>query len=585
MSSLQKFFTLCALLCAVSPTDASAAFRLRIEYLASPLSIDVATPRFSYALSHPSRGEFQTSYRITVSSLFPSAATVWDSGTVQSNTSLNIPYGGPPLASDADYTWSVVWADSTGALSEPATATFSTALYSPAAWQGAAWVSSASAGAANTYRTEITLASAPSRARLFIHGLGYAKTWLNGALTDDHELGTFTTFQKRTLYDVWDVTSQLRPGCNALGVMLGHGWFSQPHVHAGDRQFRLLLSVTIGGTTTYYTSGPGSSPNALAFTAAQGPVQMDDIYDGETYSGPIAASLEGWTSCGFSPAAGVWAPTVAPATSPATFGSIISAHNVHITTDRTYSSSTITQPFPGTYVYDFEQNMAGQTTLLVEDCPANTTITLIHNEILNPDGTVNRNLAKMVGTYICAGTGVETYRTHFTYYGFRYVQVNGFPGIPGEEAVTAHFVHSNVPQSGEFTSSNDLLNAVQHATRYASWSNLMDIPTDCPQRERFGWLGDAQLSFETVIHNVDGGGFYTKWLNDFADTQEYDADTMGTNGALPDCIPYYGHGHKDADPGWGIAAWVITDYFSDYYADDVFDVGWYPHMKYYMTHW
>ena len=229
--------------------------------------------------------------------------------------------------------------------------------------------------------------------------------------------------------------------------------------------------------------------------------------------------------------------------------------------------------------------MAGRTTLQVTDCPANTTITLIHNEILNPDGTVNRNLAKMVGTYICAGTGTEVYRTHFTYYGFRYVQVNGFPGVPGEEAVTAHFVHSNVPQSGEFSSSNPLLNAIQHATRYASWSNLQDIPTDCPQRERFGWLGDAQLSFETVIHNIDGGGFYTKWLNDFADTQEYDADTMNTKGALPDCIPYYGHGYPDADPGWGIAAWTITDWFSDYYADDVFDVSWYPHMKWYMTHW
>ena len=161
------------------------------------------------------------------------------------------------------------------------------------------------------------------------------------------------------------------------------------------------------------------------------------------------------------------------------------------------------------------------------------------------------------------------------------MQVEGFPGVPGEEAVTAHFVHSDVPQSGEFTSSSALLNAIQHATRYASWSNLMDVPTDCPQRERRGWLGDAQLSLETVIHNVDGGGFYTKWLNDFADTQVYD----NADGALPDCIPFYGHGNTDSDPGWGIAAWTITDWFSDYYADDVFDVAWYPNMRLYMEHW
>ena len=111
------------------------------------------------------------------------------------------------------------------------------------------------------------------------------------------------------------------------------------------------------------------------------------------------------------------------------------------------------------------------------------------------------------------------------------------------------------------------------------------MPTDCPQRERFGWLGDAQLSFETVIHNIDGGGFYTKWLNDFADTQVFDNATMGTDGALPDCIPYYGHGHKSADAGWGFAAWSITDQFSDYFADDVFDAAWYPNMKWYMTNW
>ena len=113
----------------------------------------------------------------------------------------------------------------------------------------------------------------------------------------------------------------------------------------------------------------------------------------------------------------------------------------------------------------------------------------------------------------------------------------------------------------------------------------MDVPTDCPQRERRGWLGDAQLSFETVIHNVDGGGFYTKWLNDFADTQVYDNRTMNSDGALPDCIPFYGHGYTDSDPGWGFAAWSITDQFSDFFADDVFDVAWYPNMKWYMGHW
>lgn len=493
MALIHRVALLLALSSCARAQAPSAATRLRVEYIEAPLTIDVATPRFSYALAHAARAQSQSSYRLVVTTA--AGAAVWDSGVVQSNNTLNIGYAGPALASDADFKWTVTWTDASGAAAPPATSTFSTALYTPADWHGAEFVSSAVNGSLNTYRTQLSLAAAPARARLYVHGLGYAKTWLNGAPTDDHELGTFTTFQQRTLYDVVDVTDQLRAGCNALGIMLGHGWFAQPRVHAGPRQFRLLLSVTdAAGATTYYASANAAgAANALVFGAIAGPVIADDIYEGETYDGRVAAALDGWTTCGFAPAA-PWAATEAPAVSPLTFGSVISAHNAHskISTDHTYGALAITQPVPGTFVVDFGQNMAGQSTITVEDCPAGTNITIIHNEILNADGTVNRNLAPMVGLYICAGVGgVETYRTHFTYYGFRYVQINGWPGVPGEESVAAHFVHSSVPQSGEFSSSNALLNAVQHATRFASWSNLMDIPTDCPQRERFGWLGDA----------------------------------------------------------------------------------------------
>jgi alpha-L-rhamnosidase len=541
----------------------------------------VPAPRFSWALVHPTRGQFQSAYHIVVTSAAPAGGTpvVWDSGTVASNKSLNVPYGGQPLRPDADYAWTVTWADSTGALSAPATAAFSTGLLAPADWQGAGWVSAANESS-NVYRASVvTLAAQPARARLYISGLGYHKSWLNGQPTDSHELGQFVTFQQRVLYDTWDVTNLLRAGCNQLGVMLGHGWFSQPSIMAGPKQLRALLSVTApDGTTAYYATAAGAGDLAavaaagaapLTFATAPGPVLADDIYVGETYDGRVGAALDGWSTCGFAPgAAPAWAPAVAPAVSPATFGSAVSAHHVQITTDRTFSvvPNGLTQPSPGVFVFDVGQNMAGQTTLRIEGgCPAGTVVTLKHAEILDETGHIHNNYlpkVPMQGTYVCAGTGgLETYRTHFSYYGFRYVQLEGFPGVPGESAVTAHFVHSDVPQSGEFLSSSSLLNAIQHATRYASWSNLMDIPTDCPQRERRGWLGDAQLSFETVIHNVDGGAFYAKWLQDFIDAQVYDNATLGTNGALPDCVPYYGHGHPDSDPGWGIAGFSIPDWY------------------------
>jgi len=345
----------------------SFANRLRVEYLDSPLTIDVPAPRFSWALQHTDRAQAQTAYHLVVSTAPAAGAPtiVWDTGKVASSTSLNVKYAGAPLTSDTDYSWTLTWWDAAGAPSAPASATFSTPLLTPAAWEGAEWVSSANNGSLNTYRAEFTVAARPVRARLYVHGLGYAKTWVNGALTDDHELGTFTTFQQRTLYDVVDVTALVQPGCNALGVMLGHGWFAQPKVRAGPRQFRLLLALTAGdGTTTRLASSNAGGP--LVFAAAAGPVVADDIYLGETYDARVAASMAGWAACGFSPAP-AWAPTEAPGESPATFGSVISAHGVHIRTDRTYSALAITSPLPGVYVVDFGQNMAGQSEITVED--------------------------------------------------------------------------------------------------------------------------------------------------------------------------------------------------------------------------
>ena len=286
----------------------SPAYRLRVEYLDSPLTVDVTTPRFSWALAHADRAQYQTAYHLTVATV--GGATVWDTGVVTSNTSLNIPYGGTALQSDTDYLWTLAWTDAAGTTAPPATATFSTGLLSPAAWNGAEYVSSTANGSLNTYRAEFTLAALPARARLFIVGLvrtvtlppylpsrgarnsaappppspslpasqGYYKALFNGELTDDHERGIFPTFEQRVLYDVVDVTPRLRVGCNALGVMLGHGWFSQPKVHSGPRQFMMLLSLTdAAGAVTYLHSASAAAPGALTFTATAGPVQLDDV--------------------------------------------------------------------------------------------------------------------------------------------------------------------------------------------------------------------------------------------------------------------------------------------------------------------
>ena len=527
-----------ALALAQGPT----ATRLRVEYLESALTIDAPAPRFSWALAHPQRAQAQTAFRIVVATV-PAAArgasrgggvgaaeldngtVVWDSGKVLSNRTLNVPYGGDaPLESDADYAWTVTVWDAAGAVGAPASATFSTALLAPADWSGAEWVSSAPGGSLNTYRAEFTVAAPVARARLYISGLGYHKSWLNGALTDDHELGTFTTFQKRVLYSVVDVTAQLREGCNALGVQLGHGWWAQPSVAVGDRQFLAMLSVTTtdGVTTRYPSSATAAAAAAAAaaparsasvllleFAATSGPVTADDIYLGEAFDGRVAAALAGWSECGFAPGA-AWVPAAAPPLSPATTHAVLESRKLEISTDEDFpvTAGGIVSPALGEYTYDFAQNMAGQLTLTVAGCPAGTVITMSQAEMVFANGSINNiyENAPMRASYTCAGTGgTETYRTLFSYFGFRYSQLLGFPGTPDEGSLVAHYVHSALPRAGEFLSSNAQLNAIQHATRYSLGSNMMDIPTDCSQRERTVSLATPENEKQLAAPGVSGG--------------------------------------------------------------------------------
>lgn len=554
---------------------AQGATRLRVEYLEAPLAIDTPLPRFSFARTHPARAVTQSAYRLTVAAV-PSGQLLWDSGAVASNSSLNIAYAGAPLQSDADYAWSATWYDAAGAPSAPASGAFSTALLeggdAPAgAWGAAAWIEPAPG--ANALRAEFTLAAAPVRARLYISGLGYYKSWLNAQPTDAHVMGAFTTFERRILYDAWDVTGLLREGCNSLGVMLGVGWYNQSSIRAGPRSLWALLSVdTADGQRSYFASAPGSGSGGgsapqqglaapLHFVSAPGPVVLDEIYLGEHYDARL--EQRGWAGCGFSNAS-AWQPA-APSRN-ATQNATFSAHAVPILPDLQLEPVSVAEPKAGVFVFDFGRNMAGIATIRATCADGPQTIRVDYAETLRADGTILQFYTYpypliMTSNFTCAGTGEEeAYTTHFSQYGFQYAQVSNYPGTPSPSAMTAYTVHSAVGQGSAFESSSALLNRVQLATRTASISQLMDVPTDCPQRERRGWLGDAQVSFSTVTHNFDTAAFYTKWLRDIADAQFAD-------GRIGDCAPFYNHGGLPADPAWSAAYPLIVQWFSDYYSD------------------
>jgi len=220
-------------------------------------------------------------------------------------------------------------------------------------------------------------------------------------------------------------------------------------------------------------------------------------------------------------------------------------------------------PQPGIHLADFGQNFSGWVRLKARG-PQGTEIKLRHAELLNEDGTLNvlpNQNAEATDVYILKGDGEEFYEPRFTYHGFRYVEISGFPGEPAPEDVEGRFVHSNVEKAGDFACSNGLLNRIHKNIIWGQLSNLMSIPTDCPQRdERYGWLGDAHLSAEEAILNFDMAAFYTKYLEDIRLAQK-------EGGSLPDVVPPYIERLYPADPAWGIAylelAWLMYFYYDD----------------------
>ena len=386
---------LCALL--LCPTRAVAqrhvAVGLEVEHATAPLSVDVALPRFSWWLSHPQRDQRQTSYRVVVKTLGAGGAVAWDSGTVASNVT-HVVYpaaGAAGLPSDTDFSWSVVWTDAKGALSQPTSSTFSTALRGGPDWHGAEWVSSRGNGSLNLYRAVLPELGGepPLRARLYIAGLGYYKSTINGVQTDQHLLGPQSTFHARALYDVWDVANLLHGGCNTLGVAVGNGWGASTHSHTKwDRQFIAMLSITsANGTISHFPTALAAGDGSLYFSAGSGPVTYDDVFDGEAYDGRVAAATKGWDRC-HPPAlvTATWEAAVKPTASPANFGAELSAHTLQTIRLRDYSVATaggVEQPLPGVFVFNFDQNMAGIATLRVRGgCARGSVIRLRFGETL-----------------------------------------------------------------------------------------------------------------------------------------------------------------------------------------------------------
>ncbi len=537
---------------------------LRCEYLTDPLSIDTREPRLSWHIESNARGARQTAYHIiaatTASDLAANKGELWDTGKVASNETIQIAYQGKPLQSRQHCFWKVrVWDQNDRASSWSETAQWAMGLMEPADWS-AKWIGdklpSVENISASMLRREFKISSKAKRAIVYASALGVYELHINGKRVGDQLLAPeFTDYHTRTQYQAYDVTSLLRPGANAIGAVLGDGWYAggiglarslikKPRNIYGDHpRFIAQLEVELAD---------GKKERVVTdeswLTSREGPIRSSDILDGEAYD--ARREMPGWDAPGFDDR--TWrAADIASGVRT----TLVAQPNEPIRVTREITPISVNEPKPGVYVFDMGQNMVGWCRLRAQSA-AGSTVTIRHAEMLSDDGTIytdNLRAAKQTDTYTFRGSGVETFEPHFTYHGFRYVEVTGNQTKPRLDAITGRVFHSSMREVAGFECSEPTLNQLWRNILWTQRGNMLSIPTDCPQRdERLGWMGDIQIFVGTGIFNMDMGAFFTKWMRDVRDAQADD-------GRFADFSPHpFG---KDkiftGVPGWGDAGIVV----------------------------
>ncbi|MDB4884376.1 MAG: alpha-L-rhamnosidase [Gemmatimonadetes bacterium] len=536
--------------------------RLRTEYAVNPVGIDEPAPRLSWMLHAERRGTTQSAYEIRVaeSAAGLSATPLWSTGRVTSDESVNRAYGGPAMRPGRRYHWQVrAWDDRGRASDWSAPAYWETGLVSAAQWK-AKWISpevaedTTRSNPSPMLRSDFALDGTVASARAYVTSLGLYEMQINGRRVGDQVLAPgWTTYDKRLQYQSYDVTDLVKRGPNAVGVTLGDGWYRgrlawETRRNTYGKRLALLAQIVVryaDGREQVIGTGDG-------WKSSTGPIVMSDIYNGETYDARLERA--GWSEPAFADRDWKGVRVVEHPNDV-----LIASAGPPIRRVQELVPVKVLHTPAGETVFDMGQNMVGWVRLKVRG-PAGSTVRLQHAEVLDKKGnfyTANLRTAKQEVAYTLKGGAEETYEPHFTFQGFRYVKVEGFPGTPDAGALTGIVVHSDMPRTGSFETSDAMLDQLYHNIVWGQKGNFVGVPTDCPQRdERLGWTGDAQVFSRTAAFNYDVAGFFTKWLGDLAADQRQ-------NGSLPDVIPDVLSRGKQADAtatsssGWGDATVIV----------------------------
>jgi len=409
------------------------------------------------------------------------------------------------------------------------------------------------------FRRRLDVTKDIRRARLYVTALGSYRVFLNGSRVGNDVLTPgFTDFRKRVLYQTYDVTSEVVRGSNVIGVLLGDGWYSSPLTWVGAYFFtppnRLLAQLEL----EYSDGSRDIVVTQDSWKTAPSPIVESQIYSGECYDARL--EIAGWNMPNFDDSK--WSPATVSDAPSGTVASEVDSPPQVVTT---LQPKTVKPSANGAFIYDMGQNIVGWAKLKVKGA-AGIRVRLRFAERLNPDGTIyteNLRNADATDTYVLRGGGEETFAPHFTFHGFRYVEVTGYPGIPSRDAIEGEVVSSvGADPAARLTTSSDLVNRMWEIGLWGQRGNFVSVPTDCPQRdERLGWMGDAEVFWRTGSYNFDIAAFSEKFIQDIVDAQT--SQGAFTN-VSPNTMPFDKGGVQASEeskevgaPGWGDAGVIV----------------------------
>ncbi|GBU07325.1 alpha-rhamnosidase [Bacteroidales bacterium] len=563
-------------------TDLCYPENLSCEYLTNPLGMDSPNPRLSWMIKDGRQGSLQTAYRIVVGSdsiqVLNGKADCWDSQKINSDRILTS-YEGKKLSPFTPYYWKVMVWDKDGEMSSSKISSFETGMMGMHNWQGT-WISDGqdinhkpAPYFRKTFDTKSPIKSIKS-AKAYIAVAGLYELFINGSKIGNHRLDPmYTRFDRRNLYVTYDVTTQLQEGKNAIGVILGNGWYNhQSHaVWDFDRApWRNRPAFCMDLRITYIDGSTQTIVSERDWKTDAGPIVFNSIYTAEHYDARL--EQKGWNTASFDDAKwkGVYYRAVPSQ-------NVVSQQMQPIRNVETIVPQSIKKMNDTTYVFDLGRNIAGVSQLKASG-ERGTIVRIKHGERLytngHNDGHVDLSNIDVyhrpkdntdvfqTDVLILSGEDQDEFMPKFNYKGFRYVEVISSKPIDlNINSLTGFFMHSDVASKGEIKTSNTLVNKLWRATNNAYLSNLFGFPTDCPQREKNGWTGDGHFAIETGLYNFDGITIYEKWLADHRDEQQ-------PNGVLPDIIPTGGWGYGTANGvDWtstiAIIPWEIYMFYGD----------------------